>query len=88
LLDRRVVEFALRCPPGAFRAGGWDRPMFRRAVEPFLPREVVWDPGPVGGAPDRVTERSHPRLVELAELERLQQEADRTTEDLFGSFAG
>ena len=40
LLDRRLLEFALRLPPELFRHQGHQRPLMRRAAAPLLPREV------------------------------------------------
>ena len=40
LLDRRLLEFALRLPPEQFRHQGHQRPLMRRAAVPLLPPEV------------------------------------------------
>ena len=43
LLDRRVLEFALRLPPEQYRRGRWSRWLMRRALDPVLPPEVCWN---------------------------------------------
>jgi asparagine synthase (glutamine-hydrolysing) len=45
LLDRRVVELALAAPNEAFVHGGFNRWLFRRAMDPYLPKEVAWRRG-------------------------------------------
>lgn len=40
LIDRRLLEFALRLPPEQFRYQGCQRPLMRRAAAPLLPRDV------------------------------------------------
>jgi asparagine synthase (glutamine-hydrolysing) len=92
LLDRRLVDFALSCPPACYRGGGWDRVMFRRAVEPFVPLQLAWNPVKLEPVlmslvlAAGVGRRTHPRVLELAELEALQQEADDTTFALLRAF--
>lgn len=41
-LDFRVVEFLLSLPPEYLIHCGWAKYILRKAVEPFLPAEVVW----------------------------------------------
>jgi asparagine synthase (glutamine-hydrolysing) len=41
LLDRRLVEFALALPPGQKIRGRTKKYVFKAAVEPLLPREIV-----------------------------------------------
>lgn len=45
LLDPRVVGLALAAPADLFLWQGWDRWLFRRAMQPHLPAEVVWHRG-------------------------------------------
>jgi asparagine synthase (glutamine-hydrolysing) len=42
LLDVRVVEWACRLPPEYLIRDGWLKWALRKALEPDLPREVVW----------------------------------------------
>jgi asparagine synthase (glutamine-hydrolysing) len=42
LLDRRVVEFALGLPAGAYVQGNWGRYLYRCAMNPILPQEICW----------------------------------------------
>ena len=54
LLDRRLLEFALGCPPEQFRHGRWNRWLMRHALGSVLPREVCWNPSkqdPARGRP-------------------------------------
>lgn len=41
-LDYRVVEFCTTLPPEYLIHDGWHKHVLRKAVEPFLPAEVVW----------------------------------------------
>jgi len=41
-LDYRVVEYCTTLPPEYLIHGGWHKYVLRKAVEPFLPPEVVW----------------------------------------------
>ena len=43
LLDRRIVEFALRLPPEQFRRGRWGRWLARYALQGLLPEQVCWN---------------------------------------------
>lgn len=43
LLDRRVLEFALRLPPDQYRRGRWSRWLMRHALGSVLPPEVRWN---------------------------------------------
>ena len=43
LLDRRIIEFALRLPSRFFRKGKWDRWFARQAMSNFLPASVAWN---------------------------------------------
>jgi asparagine synthase (glutamine-hydrolysing) len=40
--DRRLIEFCLALPPGQKLSGGWNRAVFRRAMEGVLPPEIQW----------------------------------------------
>jgi asparagine synthase (glutamine-hydrolysing) len=41
-LDYRVVEFGLQTPIPYLFKDGWTKYIVRRALEPFLPKEIVW----------------------------------------------
>lgn len=41
-LDYRVVEFCTTLPPEYLIHDGWHKYVLRKAVEPYLPAEVVW----------------------------------------------
>lgn len=41
-LDYRVVEFCTQLPPEYLIHNGWHKHVLRKAVEPYLPPEVVW----------------------------------------------
>ena len=43
LLDKSVVEAALRMPWYAFLDHGWDRIAYRLAVEPWVPPSIAWN---------------------------------------------
>ena len=40
--DRRLIEFCLALPAGQKLANGWNRVVFRRAMQGILPREIQW----------------------------------------------
>lgn len=40
--DRRLIDFCLALPPTQKLAGGWNRAVFRRAMEGVLPPEIQW----------------------------------------------
>jgi asparagine synthase (glutamine-hydrolysing) len=42
LLDRRLIEFCVRVPPGQHVRGGHGRSLIRRAMEGVAPSEVQW----------------------------------------------
>jgi asparagine synthase (glutamine-hydrolysing) len=42
LLDYRVVEIGLQMPPAYLFRDGWTKYALRRAMEPYLPPEIVW----------------------------------------------
>jgi asparagine synthase (glutamine-hydrolysing) len=48
LLDVRVVEWACRLPAEYLIRDGWLKWVLRKALEPHLPREVVWRPLKMG----------------------------------------
>ena len=41
-LDYRLIEACVRHPESTKLNAGWTKYFFRRAMEPFLPREIVW----------------------------------------------
>jgi asparagine synthase (glutamine-hydrolysing) len=53
LLDLDVVELATRIPPGLKQRGAVGKAVFKRAMEPFLPADVVYRPKSGFGAPLR-----------------------------------
>jgi len=40
--DRRLIEFCLAAPPEQKLANGWNRVVFRRAMQGILPYEIQW----------------------------------------------
>jgi asparagine synthase (glutamine-hydrolysing) len=53
LLDLDLVEFAARIPPGIKQKGRIGKWVFKRAMEPYLPRHVIHRPKTGFGAPLR-----------------------------------
>ncbi|HET9388207.1 MAG TPA: asparagine synthase (glutamine-hydrolyzing) [Steroidobacteraceae bacterium] len=53
LLDLDVVELATRIPSGLKQRGRLGKAIFKRAMEPFLPRDVIYRPKVGFGAPLR-----------------------------------
>ncbi len=53
LIDRELVSFATRIPPGAKLRNGVTKAIFKKAMEPWLPREVIYRPKTGFGAPLR-----------------------------------
>jgi asparagine synthase (glutamine-hydrolysing) len=53
LLDLELVRFATRIPAGLKQRGRVGKPLFKRAMEPYLPREVVYRSKSGFGAPLR-----------------------------------
>jgi asparagine synthase (glutamine-hydrolysing) len=41
-LDYRIVDFALRLPAAYLFRRGWTKYILRKAMQPFLPSEIVW----------------------------------------------
>jgi asparagine synthase (glutamine-hydrolysing) len=41
-LDYRIVDFGLRIPAAHLFRRGWTKYILRKAMEPFLPRAVIW----------------------------------------------
>lgn len=93
MLDVASIETALQLPWWAYKHQGWGRAAYRKAVEPFLPPEVVWnltktDPAAVTGARQRsatsvgprMMRSEDPRIVDLterAQAARLRPESGR-----------
>lgn len=42
LLDRRILEFCMGCPPDQIVQNGWKRSLMRRAVEGLIPEAIQW----------------------------------------------
>ena len=53
LLDTDLVDFSTRIPPGLKQRGRQGKYIFKRAMEPLLPRDVVYRPKTGFGAPLR-----------------------------------
>ena len=53
LLDLELVEFAARLPSSMKQAGRIGKPLFKKAMEPYLPRDVIYRPKTGFGAPLR-----------------------------------
>jgi len=66
--DRRLVEFCLALPAEQKLGHGWNRVVFRRAMEGVLPPEIQWR-----GSKGNLSPNFHRRLLEfdVANLERL-----------------
>jgi asparagine synthase (glutamine-hydrolysing) len=41
-LDPRLIDMLIAAPPEAKLRDGWTKYLMRRAVEPWLPAEIVW----------------------------------------------
>jgi len=52
-LDKDLVEFSTRVPPGLKLKGDTTKYIFKKAMEKYLPREVVYRPKSGFGAPVR-----------------------------------
>ncbi len=57
--DRRLIEFCLSVPADQKLRGGWNRAIFRRAMEGVLPREIQWRSGK-----GNLSSNFHRRLLE------------------------
>lgn len=53
LLDLELVEFAARIPVGVKQKGGVGKWVFKKAMEPYLPHDVIYRPKSGFGAPLR-----------------------------------
>lgn len=53
LLDLELVEFAAKVPSSMKQAGRVGKPLFKKAMEPYLPRDVIYRPKTGFGAPLR-----------------------------------
>jgi asparagine synthase (glutamine-hydrolysing) len=53
LLDLEIVQFAAHVPSGMKQRGRVGKAIFKRAMEPFLPRDVIYRPKVGFGAPLR-----------------------------------
>lgn len=53
LLDLELAEFATRVPAALKQRGRVGKPLFKRAMEPYLPRDVIYRPKSGFGAPLR-----------------------------------
>jgi asparagine synthase (glutamine-hydrolysing) len=53
LLDLEIVQFAAHVPSGMKQRGRVGKAIFKRAMEPFLPRDVIYRPKLGFGAPLR-----------------------------------
>ena len=41
-LDYRMVELGMRMPPAYLFKDGWTKYILRKAMEPFLPKKILW----------------------------------------------
>ncbi|HEX6627538.1 MAG TPA: asparagine synthase C-terminal domain-containing protein, partial [Gemmatimonadaceae bacterium] len=53
LLDRDLVEFAAGLPSSMKQSGRVGKPLFKKAMEPYLPHDVIYRPKTGFGAPLR-----------------------------------
>lgn len=53
LLDLDLVDFAAKIPPAMKQAGRVGKPLFKKAMEPYLPHDVIYRPKTGFGAPLR-----------------------------------
>lgn len=53
LLDQELVRFAVSIPPRMKQKGATGKAIFKRAMEPYLPRDVIYRPKTGFGAPLR-----------------------------------
>ena len=53
LIDRELVDFATRIPPAMKQRGAVGKAIFKRAMEPYLPHDVIYRPKTGFGAPLR-----------------------------------
>jgi asparagine synthase (glutamine-hydrolysing) len=58
--DRRLIEFCLALPASQKLGQGWNRLIFRRAMEGVLPPEIQWR-----GSKGNLSPNFHRRLLEL-----------------------
>ena len=65
LLDLELVDFATRIPPRLKQNGRTGKYLFRRAMEPLLPKEIIYRPKTGFGAPLR--RWLHRELAELTD---------------------
>lgn len=74
LLDLELVRFAAGIPPGLKQQGKVGKAIFKKAMEPFLPREVIYREKTGFGAPLRLWLRGDLRPVvdELLSPDRLR----------------
>jgi asparagine synthase (glutamine-hydrolysing) len=63
LLDLELAEFATRIPPSLKQKGRIGKAIFKKAMEPYLPREVIYRPKSGFGAPLRRWLRTELREV-------------------------
>jgi asparagine synthase (glutamine-hydrolysing) len=86
LLDKRLVEFALACPPQIRTAQGWTRRLARLVIEDRVPASLAWNPRKgretISGAMEQVADnrdtigarlgswRSHPLVASVFDLDR------------------
>ena len=53
LLDQELIDFAVRIPPSMKQRGATGKAIFKRAMEPLLPHDVIYRPKTGFGAPLR-----------------------------------
>jgi asparagine synthase (glutamine-hydrolysing) len=53
LIDRELIDFAVRIPPSCKQQGKTGKAIFKKAMEPLLPHDVIYRPKSGFGAPLR-----------------------------------
>lgn len=75
LLDLELVELAVRLPWGLKLHRGQTKWIFKRAMEPYLPREVIYRPKTGFGAPVRswLQDRNNPLVRDLLSPQSIER---------------
>jgi asparagine synthase (glutamine-hydrolysing) len=63
LLDYRLIEFCLQMPINYLFKNGWTKYLLRKAMEPYLPKRIVWRKAKMGFAFPYHTYFSRKRLA-------------------------
>lgn len=75
LLDRDLVELAVRLPFGFKQKGSCGKYIFKRAMEPYLPRDVIYRPKTGFGAPVRswLLDRNNPLVRDVLSEQTIEK---------------